>query len=168
MYVVQAYILSKGIFHSYTWLELIDQQYKVYLNSILDIHRDSTGQYYLTGAQTDMYSDNNVIYEYGLVNPLTIIRSARIQLFMRILRKRPLHLLELVIAAQAFSHGWARALMSDLHLLTLSDKYSECTSFDIPQWQQCFDSDLSTHARCIRKLCHSPIANIIDKTVPKQ
>jgi len=163
--IIQAYVLSKGIFQASTWPALPNSLYKRFHRSIMDMYRDTTGTFFCAGTSSDMYSDEEVVYKFNLVNPMTLIRSSRLKLFLRIVSKSPPHILELIFASQGFHKGWAGSVHADLRWLTLCNEYSQCYGFCLKQWRDHFANNVHTHSRRIRQHCYSPVANIVSTSV---
>ena len=118
--VLQAYILSKGTFQCGTWVALPDVQYKRFHKCILDIYRSICGKNYKPGGGNDsehvdvtsMFSDDDVIYEHGFINPRTMLRLSKLTLFSRIVYKAPPLLMQIIRAQVViqkrlgqFAHG---------------------------------------------------------------
>ncbi len=59
-----------------------------------------------------MFSDADLISEYDLVSPMSIIRYSRISLFARIAGKSPLCLVNLLKTVWDYDFGWISALRS--------------------------------------------------------
>ena len=88
LWVMKAYVLSKGTFNCGTWPSLSLTQYKQFHYSIVSMYRDITGQFYsYRHFPVSMFSDDELIHEYGLMCPATILRRAKLLLFYRIVFK---------------------------------------------------------------------------------
>ena len=95
--VIQTFILTRGTFQCGTWPALSDVQYKRFHGSILKLYRDATGNSFKLKSQDDdgafdvssMFNDDEVIYRYGFMCPKTMLRLARLSLFVRIIMNPP-------------------------------------------------------------------------------
>jgi hypothetical protein len=118
--VMQAYILTKGTFQCGVWPALPDVQYKRFHKCILDIYRDACGCKNFPAEDDNsidvaaMFSDDDIIYKHGFINPKTMLRLAKLSLFSRIIAKSPPVLLDMIMAQSSFSKGWCHSLLQDL------------------------------------------------------
>ena len=118
--VMQAYILSKGIFQCGTWPELPDFQYKRFHKCILDTYRSVCGgrpHARVNGEAIDVatiFSDDDIIFKYGFINPRTLLRMSKLGLLSRIVAKQPPLSLELIVAQSHYEKGWCHYLRADL------------------------------------------------------
>ncbi len=88
-----------------------------------------------------------------------MIRMSRILLFVRIIRKN--HPFVLIFMKQPMfgAASWVACLQQDLTWLAVSEKFSACAGFSVPQWADFFAS-LPESVGAIRKFCMSPWANV--------
>ena len=64
-----------------------------------------------------MFNDDDIVFKYSFMSPRTILRLARIALFVRIVAKSPPMLLDLIVAQNSFSKGWVASLKQDMQWL---------------------------------------------------
>ena len=113
--LLQSYILSKGTNQCGAWAALPDVQYKRFHKCILDVYRAVCGhKCYKRGIDDTvdvpaMFTDDDVIFKYGFMNPRTMLRLFKLTLFSRIVTKAPPLLLELIRAQGLFSKGWVHS-----------------------------------------------------------
>ena len=102
--VMQAYIISKGTFQCGTWAALPDVQYKRFHKCIMDIYRTICGKFYKPHGGDNavdvasIFSDDDVIYQHGFINPRTMLRVSKLIFFAGIVKKSPPLLLDLILA----------------------------------------------------------------------
>ncbi len=84
---------------------------------------------------------------------------SRLLLFVRIVRKNPPVVLNLLLQATFGKDSWAACLQHDLKWLAVSEKFRLCSDFSLVQWVGFFRSHAES-ANSIRKHCTSPWANI--------
>lgn len=171
--VVQAYMLSKGIFQCGTWPMLPDVLYKRFHTTILNVYRNATGSYFKLAKDADggvgvdvssiFNDDDDVICQHGFICPRTMLRLARLSLLCRIIRKSPPGLLELIRAQAATrpKRGWVSSLHDDFLWLRHCEDFMQCKSFDVSPWLDHLGHDINASLSKIRKFCHSPFANIM-------
>jgi len=173
--VIQAYIISKGIFQSGTWPNLNDTQYRRFHGCILKLYRDATGQYYKhsrgdedNGSTSEfnvcnMFNDDDLVYQFGFMCPKTMLRFARLSLFLRILRKSPPQIKELILAQdeRKFKSGWVQSLRSDIVWLSQAEFFDACQGYDLAAWIGFVSGNLKTAVSKVRVFCKSPYANIV-------
>ena len=166
--ILQAYLFSKGTFHCCTWETMPPPLYKKFHHAIIGCYRDITNN----KQYDNMYSDDHIVYEYKLICPMTLIRLARIQLLLRMLRKAPAFLLELMMDISAHGTGWPNAVRADLGWLCMSPTYGDsrhnfhgheikCIDMTFVQWCGFLACDLKGHAKRIKKWGATPAANIV-------
>ena len=123
----------------------------------MQIYREITNSgYYISGTRL---TDYDVLTQYKLIGPATILSLARILLFSRIILKDVDTLIKL-INIPSHNRGWCSALMSDLKWLCLSEHYSDFSDYDIFQWIVHIKSDPSKFANKVRVFACLPAANL--------
>ena len=164
--VMQTYILSKGTFQCGAWPGLPDVQYKRFHKCILDIYRSACGNYYKKLGDNEtfdvaaMFSDDDLIFQYGFINPRTMLRLAKLSLFSRIVSKQPPALLDLIVAQSSFQKGWAQSLMGDLKWVSVSLDLPSPLPSTIVDWLNIVRPDPRCFSRKEARFCKSPFANI--------
>ncbi len=123
------------------------------------MYRDALGLYHTPCSVNEMFSDDEVIYNNSLIYPNTLIRMSRLLLFVRIVRKNPPFVSNLLLQATFGEDSWAACLQHDLKWLAVSEKFRLCSDFSLVQWVGFFRSHAES-ANAIRKHCMSPWANI--------
>jgi len=113
-----------------------------------------------------MFSDADLISEYGLVSPMSIIRYSRISLFARIAGKSPTCLVDLLKTMWDGDFGWVSALRSDLKWFS----YSGCLPSppeDLPAVYDSISPDYRLFVRSVRRYSLSKFANFdVPITIP--
>jgi len=168
--VIQTFVLTRGTFQCGTWPALSDVQYKRFHGSILKLYRDATGNSFRYKSEDDdgafdvtsMFNDDDIIYRYMFMCPKTMLRLARLLLFVRIIIKTPPLLLELAQAHDmpVFRKGWVSSLKSDLFWLSSAEAFSSCGSFSVTQWVAFLAAAPGRYLKQIKAFCKSPFANI--------
>ena len=105
---------------------------------------------------------------------MTIIRLARIQLLIKVLKKSPPFVIDLLEDTSIAQVGWSSAVKTDLAWLCLSPKYGtascrfdnedtpvKCCNMSFSQWCRYLSLDLRGHSNSIKKWCATPVANIV-------
>ncbi len=98
------------------------------------MYRDALGLYHTPCSVNEMFSDDEVIYNNSLIYPNTLIRMSRLLLFVRIVRKNPPVVLNLLLQATFGEGSWAARLQHDLKWLAVSEKFRLCSDFSLVQW----------------------------------
>ena len=162
IYLIQAYLLSKGTYNCGTWPELPSVQYAKFHGAILGMYRNAAGQFYVPGGISNMMNDDDLIYGYNLINPMTLLRRARVALFMRVLRKSPPSILELAVHTSTFPKSWSYAVSADLKWLDSCNAFACTYSLDLQfsKWAEALGSSPAEHGRKVAKFCLTPFANI--------
>lgn len=106
-----------------------------------------------------MFTDADVIYKHNLLSPQTMLRSARLLLFTRIIKKSPRLLVDWIEALLPLSpSGWLSALGGDFQWLAAGGIVEHNHNL---QWHYsnsvCDPSGLS---RRIRRYSRQPFANV--------
>ena len=135
---------------------------------ILDDYRCVSGTNYKpTGpneAHVDVaaiFSDDDVIYQHGFVNPRTMLRLSKLMLFVRVVRKAPPLLLEVISAQANFKKGWVSSLLDDLAWVSAASGMESRPALSLEQWIEQVKRDPSLFARRVKDFCKSPFANVV-------
>jgi len=164
--VMQSYILSKGTFQCGAWPALPDVQYKRFHKCILDIYRSVCGHVNFKSGGDEtidvgaMFSDDDVIYKYGFMNPMTMLRMAKLGLFSRIIAKQPPLLIQLIVAQSSYSKGWCHSLLADLAWLWPSLDINSCAPSCMQEWIDIVSKGPTGFYNKAKKYCKSPFANV--------
>ena len=162
IHLIQAYLLSKGTYNCGTWPELLAGQYAKFHGAILGMYRNVAGHFYVPGGVSNLFSDDDLIFEYNLINPMILLRMARVALFMRVLRKSPPSLLELASCTSTFSRSWSNAVSADLMWLDSCNAFGcryHC-GMQFSKWVAAFSISPAAYGRKADKFCMSPFANL--------
>jgi len=169
IYVLQAYIISKGLFQAGTWPALPPLQYKRLHTCILQLYRDITGQYMRNSHDIgNIFNNADLIFEYGLMCPMTMLRFFRMSLFARLVRKQPPHLLALVRELALKPKTWASSVLDDLRWLNNGSfwGHARVSSFDA-LYRLVADSP-KAFARNVKSYCKRPFANMAAEVPEKR
>ncbi len=158
-HLIQAYLLSKGTFQCSTWAALSASFYRRFHGNILGMYRDALGAHHTPMCVNSMYDGDDIVFNNSLIYPNTLIRLNRLLLFVRIVRKNPPIVLNVLLQANFGDKSWASCLQHDLAWLAFSDNFRACAPFSLDQWVGFFRSRPES-ANAIRKFCMSPWANV--------
>ena len=126
----------------------------------MELYRDVSGHYYGNRLDKPILSDDDLLYQYELMSPETIIRLARLSLFGRICVKAPAILSKLVCDMQVFSSGWTASVMSDLKWLQLDPSFESGKDFAIGEWIDYVGQYHKQFKKLIMKFSRTRIANV--------
>ena len=158
---MQGYIFSKGLFQAGTWPALPPVQYKRIHSCILKLYRDVTRQYWSnTFDVSSMFSDSDIIYEYGFMCPMTMLRYFRMSLFSRIVTKEPPHLLALIDKLAPFPNTWASSLICDLKWLNAGSFWGDVPLSTFAALHDAIAADPRRFAHRVKVYCREPFANL--------
>ena len=156
---IQAHLLAGGLYISGTWSHIPNLAYNKLFHSILYAYRMATNNLYNPVNVQRIFSDSDLVSEFNLIAPMSMIRSNRITLFHRIIVKGPPLLNNLIIFMQDVNYGWIDCIKSDLSWLSLSGDLSG----DSRSLSQMADSIRAGFplSRVVKKFAISSFANII-------
>jgi hypothetical protein len=158
--VIKTYILSKGLFQCGSWDTLPPKIFRKFHHAIMSCYRSLDK----TVDIDNLDKDDDVIFKFGLIAPMTYLRYSRLCLFLRVIKKAPEFLIKLCLASSTLAGGWCDALMSDFRWLSLGPQFSEMANKNMSflDWYELFKSDVSSFGKAIKKWTISPFANIVD------
>ena len=136
------------------------------------MYRDSAGCAFSTKDVSYLVSDNDIVYKYNLVNPMTLIRRGRLSLLARVLRKSPPHIIELATRTASFISGWAYAVSADCMWLDGCGGFGGAFKYqlDFSQWVTELGHDPVGFNKKVSRFCASPYANVsthrVDQLAP--
>jgi hypothetical protein len=133
----------------------------------MELYRDVSGHYYGNRQDKLVISDNDLLYQYELMCPETIIRVARLSLFCRICVKAPSPLRNLVCDMQVFSSGWTASIVSDLKWLQLDPAFDSGKEFSIEEWMNYICEYPKRFKQLTMKFSKTRIANLSDDKAEK-
>ena len=111
-------------------------------------------------------SDSEVIDQYNLMCPLTIIRCARLALFARLVNKRPKSIVEVLsVASQVCSTGWCSDVVKDLVWLSIdsSGPVQNHHSWLINYYHDMCELPEGILTKHVKKFCQLPFANLAEQ-----
>ena len=153
---VRLYLITKGTFQCCTWPTLSVSLDKRFHSTILNTFRKAVGQQFsVVGDKGDMFSDAKLIQEYNLISPRNLLRCSRVQLFIRICKKKPHNVMQLLSMLWYYEYGWVGALKSDLKILALFDPMFEGSVVDVKNKI----AVAKNPAAIVRKILYSQLAN---------
>jgi len=79
-------------------------------------------------------NDEDILYQYNITNPSTMIRVARLSLWSRILCKAPKLVIDLCMDLASIKIGWPNAVQDDLKWLCGSAKYEKSAATTFEDW----------------------------------
>ena len=133
--MLQVYIFTKGTFQCSTWPNLSKTCMTRFHHCIMSLYRSLCGKQNV-GVDQHM-SDDDILYEFELMSPMTMLRVARLQLLCRIACKSPSWLVSFVTDC-AFEMstvgGWTHAVCQDLKWLSISPVFAHCVDYTFSRW----------------------------------
>ena len=160
LFMMQMYILSKDAFQCSTWSGIQSSSFKRFSSCIMGMYREISGNYHSNPSGKPVLSDRDMLFEYELMSPMTIIRIARLMLFGRLAVKAPLILTSLVRDMSCLDRGWSYEVWNDLKWLALSPDFESCSGFSFCQWFNYVKEHFKSFKRLVNKFVKSRIANI--------
>ena len=164
MTVVTVYLLTRGTFQCSTWPVLTQHQFKRFHGKTVGIYRKATNNCFDVSNPTgDMFSDADIVNEYKLLAPSTILRNARIQLLFRMFIKNPRAVIDMFFMCCGFLKGWMEAIESDLRFLNIliPGFYNGSIKVFGEYLFQLGNPELRTLARKVKRVFRTPFANIL-------
>ena len=75
-----------------------------------------------------MFNDDDLVYQFGFMCPKTMLRFARLCLFLRLPCKSAPQIKELILAQdeRKFKSGWVQFLRYDIVWLSHAEFFSDC------------------------------------------
>ena len=160
VFILQCYIATKGTFQCSTWSDLKPGALKRFHACVMDLYRDVSGHYSKKPLGKDLISDEDLLFQYNLISPESLLRMARTLLFGRIVVKAPSVLLDLIKDMATLDKGWTATLIRDLQWLAISPDFSECLNFSYVQWVEHIRGNPKRYKRLIHKFIRLRIANV--------
>ncbi len=87
--MISSHLLAGGLHHCGAWGRLPYNVYVKLFHAILHAYRMATHNVYDPAKIQDIFSDRDLIQEFGFVAPASLIRCSRLLLFNRLVRKAP-------------------------------------------------------------------------------
>ncbi len=157
--VVKAYLLTGGTYHCGRWSEPNKTIFSKLNHAVLKIYRSAVGNAFFKKDISELLCDKDVVYEYNLIAPVTLIRSSRLQLFSRMVGKNVHLLLDTLFHCSNVSGGWVSALKKDFQWLSMSGKIIVPT-YEVDQLVQCVATNPRALSNQVRRFSLSPFANL--------
>ena len=126
----------------------------------MSLYRDVCGCYHGNPAGNNVVSDMDMLYKFPIVSPMSLIRVARIQLFVRVAVKAPDLLKNLVKDMGFLEIGWSWSVMQDLRWLSLCSDFSDKSTFTFEQWFDFVSSNSKFVNEETKKFARTRFANI--------
>ncbi len=164
--VIQSHLLSGGLYLCGTWSNIPTHSYTKLFHSILYAYRVATNNVFKPATLNNIFNDADLIHEFGLVAPMSMIRASRLQLFARLSWKRPPLLMEILHSMYDFNYGWVADLRHDLFWLSLSGNLPfNCNDLHAAE---AFAATGKSFSTIVRKFAISKFANLdIPVSFPK-
>ena len=152
--------MSSGAYNAATWSNIDSTSLRKFHAAVIHTYRHATDSKYNPFSSDSFINDNDLIHEYSLISPMTIIRSARLSLFGRIAHKQPTHITTLLQHAldEETPFGWAAEIKSDMFWLAQSGH----TKPPYTQLNACFNyaaASPRSFLSGVRRYSLSPFAN---------
>jgi hypothetical protein len=169
--VVRSLLLSRGLFSSSTWAGLTSAESQRIHCNVMYAYRSATASHYCEAESP--VSDQHLLLQHGLIAPFTLVRLARLILFLRILQNANQFLIGLVFSARNGKRAWLKSVTLDLAWLASVDLMCEVPVFkasvhwSVQQWALSFRDNPKLAKRRIKELCSLPHANILDGVTAK-
>ena len=132
--ILSAYIFTKGTFQCSTWSDLSPTAAKKFHGAIMSLYRRTIGMYHGNKKGIENINDEDILYQYNITNPGTMIRVARLSLWSRILCKAPKLVIDLCMDLASIKIGWPNAVQDDLMWLSGSAKYAMYAATTFKDW----------------------------------
>jgi len=158
--IFQVYIVTKGTFQCATWSRMSASVYRKFHNCIMHTYRRITGHYFDNPYGKQVISDADILYEYNVMNPETIIRVSRLMLLARLILKAPQELMSIVRDMANLASGWTHAILDDLKWLCVSPEFETCLGFGFGQWENYVRDNPKQFKHKVKKFSRTRIANI--------
>ena len=94
--LVKAHIFASGLFQCSTWGPLSTPLYSKTHAAVVQVYRIATKHVFNPASVNFIFSDADLISEYGLVSPMVMIRQSRLSLSARLAAKSPRCVLDLL------------------------------------------------------------------------
>ena len=163
--ILQAYINSKGTYQAGTWPTLKPHVYRKFHGAILSMYRSVVGKHSYDEREkvSEVFSDDDVIYEFGFMCPRTMLRMSKLLFFARMVAKGATDLLQLArnsITSNDRLNTWSNSLMEDIKWISLSPDLSSFVGVDFTKSCDLFRENGRKFKNSINKYCRTPHANI--------
>ena len=163
--ILQAYILSKGMFQSCTWPTLKPHTYRKFHGAILSMYRSIVGKHNHGDRDkvSEVFTDDDIIYEFNFMCPRTMLRLSKLILFSRLVSKNASMLLGLAknsISTNTRHCTWANSLMEDFRWLSIHPDFSAFVGIGFSKLLELFAENGRTYRNAINRYCRTPHANI--------
>jgi len=162
--ILQMYLLSRGAFQCSTWSNIPDQCLNRFCSAIMRLYRDISGSFYGNKKGDPVLSDGDLLFKFDFVHPCVLIRVARLSLFVRIAKKAPDVLVNLVRSTMQIENSWSSSVMFDLKWLSNSTKLSNCVEYDFNQWFDLARNHSKSFIRIIKEFSKTRFANLDPKS----
>lgn len=160
LFIFQVYVATKGSFQCSTWSCMSDSVYGKFHECIMYGYRLITGHYHGNPFGKDIISDDDLLCQYDVMYPHTMIRVSRMIFLSRLDLKAPNQLMSLVKDLAADAVGWAKLLQEDLRWLTASTDSSACAGVDFGQWIEFVQASPKKFNKYVRTFSRSRLANV--------
>ena len=114
---IKAHLLSKGNYICSTWAPVSTLAHRKYHHSLINTYRLAFGHSYFDNHSKSL-SDQQLIDEFNLITPITLVACSRLQLVARIYLKHADYLINILKCLPASSTGWYSCLKHDFVWLT--------------------------------------------------
>jgi hypothetical protein len=126
------------------------------------VYRDATGSFYdPENGSKSLPTDEEVINNHNLMCPATIVRCARVQLLLRIIRKQSTALLAVISEMSRFKSGWCHDTLDDIKWMSIEPKVISCNPDSLSICINMWRGKAHLVARRVRAFCSLPFANLI-------
>ena len=160
--LIQAYFLSKGPFQCGTWPAMLPSAIAKFSGVIINMYRNAYGKHFVPEEFRNMFSNDDLVYEYNLINPLNLIRQARVSLLCRVIYKSPPLVLELAAFLASAPRSWAHTVALDLKWVADCGGYSVNHGCDFKAWvEEINDCGPMRFRKAISKFISTPFTNIM-------
>ena len=104
--ILQVYIMTKGTFQCGTWPALSVEHMRKFSSCILGIYREVSGHSFDKINPDKSICDADLLFQYDLVSPETILRVSRLMLFARVCLKGPDFLSSMIESIVSCIDSW--------------------------------------------------------------
>ena len=160
LHIAQAYIYSKGLYLSCTWPHLTQALYERFSNAVISVYRKITANGFGLCDKNLMLSDSELLFEYSLASPRSILVSQRLSLFGRIVSKNVESLLKLFRLNAGVKNGWVHAVLDNIEWVSFANGNTPNEGMTVNDLIVSIRGDYSSFRKGLRKACKSKLASL--------
>ena len=118
--IIRTYLMSAGSYNCGTWPKLDIVPARRFHHSIMNAYRHAVNHlYYLASEPSEVLNDDDLLFDFSLPSPESIIHASRLQLFSRIVLEKPHLLLSILDSINTHEYGWCAAVLQSFIPLSM-------------------------------------------------